>query len=326
MTELQGAADLVQGAANLLVTCHVSPDGDAIGSASALATLLVEHGKKVVLYNPDPVPRGLRFLPRTGEFVRKLPAEARFDLTVVVDCGDRKLLGEKFPSPEVTGPLLVFDHHAASRPFGDVFLTDPAAASVGEILARLADELGWPLSRDAAIALYVSLVTDTGSFRYANTGAEALRLAARLVDLGVEPWAIARELGERSSLARLKLLAAALGSIELEQRGRVAVMVMTDAAVKAAGATWEDTEGLVNYARAIEGVEVSVFLATTKENKGVRVSMRSKGKVDVGAICLGFDGGGHPGAAGCLVPGTIEEVRVRTGQAVAAALTPSEGR
>jgi len=318
---IEAAARLLAGARRVLLTCHLGPDGDAVGSMCALAALLGEKGREVTLYNPDLVPRSLRFLPHAARLVHKLPAAARFDLTVVVDCGDRRLLGERFPAPEVTGPLLVLDHHAAGRPFGDLWLCDPAAASVGVLVARLAAALGWPLPPAAALGIFTSLVADTGSFRYANTNAEAFRLAADLVGAGaVSPWAVAVELGERVPPSRYRLLAAALGGLELCAGGRIALLTVDDKLLAGAKAGWDDLEGLVNYARAVDGVECGVLLTPAREG-GTRVSLRSKGgKVDAGAVCLPLGGGGHPGAAGCRLPGTLAEARTQIVAALEAAL------
>lgn len=306
-------------AKRVLLTCHLGPDGDSIGSLSALAALLRENGREAVFYNPDPAPRNLRWLPHVDTLVHKLPA-GTFDATIVVDCGDAKLLGKSFPDRSVTGPLVVLDHHASSRPFGDVYVCDPGAASVGVLVARLARALGWAISPEAAPGLYVSLVSDTGSFRYANTNAEAFALAGHLVaDLGVSPWEVAQALGEEVPLVRWKLLAQALAGVALELDGRVAVMIITDEMVRGSGARWEHTEGIVNYARAIEGVQCGVLLTPARDG-GIRVSLRSKGKIDAGAVCAPFGGGGHPGAAGCLLEGTMEDARARILGALAAAM------
>jgi bifunctional oligoribonuclease and PAP phosphatase NrnA len=318
---LDEVARRIEGARKLLLACHLGPDGDSLGSMSALASLLRERGREATLYNPDHAPRNLRWLPHVRTLVHKLAPETRYEMTIVVDCGDRRLLGEKFPPPEVTGPLVVLDHHASSRPFGEVTVCDPGAASVGVLVARLARRLGWTLSADAAQGIYVSLVADTGSFRYSNTDAEAFQLAADLVaERGVEPWGVAERLGEQVPLARWRLLARVLGGIELELDGKVAVMVVTEELVKGAGAGWEDTEGLVNYARAIEGVECGVLLSPAR-NGGVRCSLRSKGRaIDAGAVCAGLGGGGHPGAAGCTLEGDLPAARARVLDALAAAL------
>lgn len=324
---LSRAADLLGGAASsharVLVTCHRGPDGDAVGSMVALGSLLRNAGAQVTLYNPDLVPRHLKWLPGAKKWAHRLPRAARFALTCVVDCGDRKLLGPDFPAPDVTGPLLALDHHESGRPFGDVFVCDPEAASVGVLVARLAVRLGWTVDPDAALGLYVSLVTDTGSFRYANTNAEALRLAAGLVENhGVDPWSVSERLSEQGTLGRCRLIAAALGTLEPALDGRVVFMTVTEEMVKAAGAAWDDTDGLVNYARSIRGVECGVLITPAKHG-GARVSIRSKGHlVDAGEVCLGLGGGGHRGAAGCtLATSDLAEARRMVEAALGAALT-----
>jgi phosphoesterase RecJ-like protein len=321
--DLVTAANTLASARRVLLTCHLGPDGDALGSMVALAALLRDQGREVTLYNPDPPPRFLRWLPLVERLVHKLPNGTPYDLTVVVDCGDRKLLGPSFPPPEVTGPLLVLDHHASSRPFGEVYLNDPGAASIGVLVARLARQLGWPLPPEGAVGVYVSMVSDTGSFRYSNTNGEAFHLAAELVSGGaVDPWRVAQSLGEEVPLGRYRLLSRALATISLEHGGRIATMVINDDMVREAGARWEHSEGMVNYARALEGVEVGVLFTPAREapDRLVRVSMRSKGRVDAGAVCAPFGGGGHRGAAGCTVEGTLEEGRQKVLAALGAAL------
>jgi phosphoesterase RecJ-like protein len=323
--DLADAARVLTAAKRVLLTCHLGPDGDSAGSMSALAALLRAAGKKVALYNPDPIPKTLRWLPNLPHLAHKLAPDARFDVTVVVDCGDRKLLGERFPAPEITGPLLVLDHHAASRPFGTLYVCDPAAPCVGALVARLARACGWPLSPEAAPGIYVSLVADTGSFRYSNTTSEAFHLAAELVELhGVDPWNVAERLGEQAPLSRYRLLSAALATITLELGGKIAVMTVTEEMVRTAGASWADSEGLVNYARALEGVEAGLLLTPAREGKGVRVSLRSRGRaVDAGAVCLPLGGGGHKGAAGCRLTGDLASARTTILAALAAVLPPA---
>ncbi|HUS66629.1 MAG TPA: DHH family phosphoesterase [Kofleriaceae bacterium] len=301
---IEAAADRLQAANKVLVTCHLGPDGDAIGSMIALASMMRARGAEVTLYNPDLVPRHLKWLPLTKTLVHRVPKAARFDATCVVDCGDPKLLGPAWLAPEVTGPLVVLDHHASGRPFGEVFVCDPDAASVGVLVARIARRLGWPITADAALALYVSLVTDTGSFRYANTNAEALRLAADLVEQhGVDPWAVSERLSEQGTLARTRLLAAALATLSPGLGGVAMFMNITAEMVAKAEASWDDTDGMVNHARSIKGVECGVLITPAKRG-GVRVSIRSKGHlIDAGAVCLALGGGGHRGAAGCTLPG-----------------------
>ena len=320
---IEQAAERIAGARDLLVTCHLGPDGDSVGSMVALAALLRRREHSVTLYNPDLVPRKLKWLPGAKKLIRRIADDKRFDVTVVVDCGDRKLLGPNFPKKEITGEVVVLDHHASSVPFGDLYVCDPAASSVGVMVARIASHLGWEIDADAGLGMYVSLVTDTGSFRYSNTNAEAFELATHLVEhCGVEPWRVTERLSERVRLARYKLLALALNSIELQCEGKVAVISLTHEMVKGVGATWQDSEGIVNYARAIKGVECGVLFTPAKRG-GVRVSLRSMGElVNAGKVCAALGGGGHPGAAGCTMPGELAAVRTRVLEFLAAELKP----
>ena len=307
----------------VMLTCHLGPDGDSLGSMVALASVLTNQRTRVTLYNPDPIPRRYRWMPLARTIVRKLPDKAVFDATIVVDCGDVKLLGKRFPKSEVVGDLIVLDHHASAAPFGDYYVCDPNASCVGVIVWRMFDLLGWSLTADAAIGLYVSLVSDTGSFRYANTNAEALTLAAELVSRhGVQPWTINERLSERVPLAKYRLLAAALGTLELVCDGKIAFMKITKEMITSTGSTWEHTDGIVNYSRSIDGVECGVLLTPAKQG-GVRVSLRSKGgMVDAGKVCARFGGGGHRGAAGCIMQGDLPAVRAEVERVLSDVVAP----
>jgi phosphoesterase RecJ-like protein len=232
------------------------------------------------------------------------------------------MLGDTFPGRDVTGPVVVLDHHASGRPFGDLYVGDPQAAAVGVLVARVARALGWPVGADAAQGIYVSIVVDSGSFRYSNTNAEVLRLAADLVDAGmVDPWTVSEQLHERAPLSRYRLLAAALQSLELAAGGKLAFITVTAEMVAAAGAAWDDTEGIVGYARGVDGVECGVLL-TPARGGGTRVSMRSRARaIDAGKVAFALGGGGHPGAAGCKLPTEdLGEARRIIGEALEAAL------
>ena len=308
---LELVAQKISESQKILLTCHRGPDGDSVGSIVALAALLKEHGKTVVLYNPDLVPRYLKWLPHSRSFVQQLKKKARFDMTIVVDCGDAKLLGDKFPEPEVTGPVIALDHHGSGRPFGDIFVSDPSVAAVGVMVGQLAEILDWPIGSDAAHGMYVSIVTDTGGFRYANTNAQVLRLAAKLVEeCGVDPASLGEKLSQDSSLGRYRLLSKVLGDLDVVLGGKVAFITITPEILKACGASWEDTEGLINYARSLKGVHCGVLISPSKYG-GVRVSMRARGDViDAGKVCFALGGGGHAGAAGCTLEGNLEDARV----------------
>jgi phosphoesterase RecJ-like protein len=309
------ACEVLRGAERILLTSHRRPDGDGTGSMAGLASLLRALGKTAVIYSVDPIGRRYKWLPLVGSTVHTIPFDERFDCTVVVDCADITLLGDTLPPPEVRGHLITLDHHASGHPFGDIALWDPSAAAVGVLVHRIAMHEGWPITIEAAVPLYVSLISDTGGFRHANTNAEALSVGAALIRAGVVPSAIAASLEERPSPGKLRLLGAVLSTLELHCAGRAGVLSVTTDMVEGARASWEDIEGMVNWARNVEGVQVGVLLTTAKGG-GVRISMRSRSeKVDVGKVCMTLGGGGHPGAGGCHLHGdlvTTKERVVRT--------------
>lgn len=298
---LERAAATLASAQRVLLTSHRRPDGDGTGSMCGLASLLRAAGKSAVIYSVDPIAKRYRWLPLVSTVVSSLPFDECFDCTVIVDCADEALLGDTLPPPEVSGTIITLDHHASGKPFGEIAVWDPQAAAVSVLVARLAQLLHWPLTAEAAVPLYVSLISDTGGFRHANTNAEALRLGAELVDAGVIPASIAACLEERASPAKLRLLGKVLTTFETKCESRVGLLTVTTDMVDASGASWEDIEGMVNWARNAEGVAVGVLLTHAKAG-GVRVSMRSRSdKIDVGKVCMTLGGGGHPGAGGCHV-------------------------
>ncbi len=308
MTGLDEVVRLVRAGRRFLVTGHANPDGDALGSMLATLHGLRKLGKEVVAYDHDPAPRRFAFLPAAGELVTDPSAlGAPFDATFVHDCGDAHLLGDRFPPPSVTGPLVVLDHHASGRAFGDVSLRDPSAAAVGVIVARLLAALGVTLDKTIAECLWCSLASDTGWFRYSSTDAETMHLATACVEAGAVPWDFARRSEESAPPSRLRLMARVFETLELD--GPVALLTLSASMLAATGATTAEAEGLVNYARALDGVEVGVMLY--EQPGGVRVSLRSKGAVDVGAVAERFGGGGHRAAAGCFLPGTLVAARAK---------------
>ncbi len=296
---LERACDVLRNAQRILLTSHRRPDGDGTGSMAGLASLLRARGKTAVICSIDPIARRYRWLPLINSTVQTIPFDERFDCTIVVDCADITLLGDTLPPPEVRGLLITLDHHASGHPFGDIAVWDPAAAAVGVLVWRIAKREGWPLTEEAAVPLYVSLISDTGGFRHANTNAEALHVGSELIRAGVVPATIAGALEERPSPGKLRLLGAVLSTLELHCAGRVGVLSVTTDMVEGARASWEDIEGMVNWGRNVDGVQVGVLLTTAKGG-GVRVSMRSRSeKIDVGKVCMTLGGGGHPGAGGC---------------------------
>jgi phosphoesterase RecJ-like protein len=219
----------------------------------------------------------------------------------------------------LAGVVVNVDHHPGNTRYGTLNLVDLPAAAVGEIVADLLDVLGWPLSKDVATNLWVSLVTDTGSFRYSNTTPKALALGARLVAAGARPGPVNEFLFEAAPLASLKLEALVLGTLALHAGGAVATVELPRRFFGESGAAESDTEGLVNRARGILGVKAAALLREGEDGE-IRCSLRSKGTVDVRSVAARHGGGGHRNAAGCRVKGTLESAKAALLPALAAAV------
>lgn len=312
LPDLGRAVELVRAGSRFLCVAHARLDGDAIGAMLVTAHGLRALGKEVGLWNQDPVPARLRFLPGAEDISRR-PLQGkglRYDATFVHDTGAPHLLGDRFPSPAITGPLVIIDHHGVASDFGDVSLRDPAAASAGVISWRLMEALGLEearMDRKLAMALLVSLVEDTGWFRYPSTNPEALRLASACLQAGASPWDLALRLDESASPEGLRLLQLVLGTLERHCGGKLALLTLSDDLMRQAGATPDDVPKLVNYARGLRGVEIGALI--TLGDHDLYVSLRGKGAVDVAQIAARFGGGGHRGAAGCTIPAEGDEGR-----------------
>jgi phosphoesterase RecJ-like protein len=306
--EISRCAEVLERGARFLVTMHEFPDGDALGSALALARALEQRGKTAVVYSPQGAPQNLRFLPGANRIVNNLSREERFDACIACDAGDCSRLGPDLPEAERRGPMLNLDHHPRTRPFGDVNIVDPQAAAVGVLVRRVLAELSHPLTLDVATCLWVSLVCDTGSFRHSNTNAECMAIAKELVDLGVRPGEVTSRMYESQPLQRVRLLSEVLKTLSVAMNGQVAWVTASREIFDMVGTQEETADGFISYPRSIAGVEVALLFREETATRH-RVSFRSRGKVDVGAIATRFGGGGHHNAAGCAVEGSLDEVR-----------------
>ncbi len=313
----------LMAAHRVLVTCHRNPDGDALGSMLALGRILGKLGIEATLYSQDSVPKQFVTLPLADTIVRKVDPGMRFDATVAVDTGDQALLGDQMPSREAAGTLIVLDHHSSSKPFGDLRWHDPGAAATGILVAELSSALEVTLDATMGELLWCALYTDTGGFRYSSTDARALRLAARLAETGIRPWDLAVKLYENNPVERVRLLGQVLASLELSASGHIASLSVTEGMLSACNADESMLDGFINYARAIEGVEVAVQVL--QRGPSCRISMRSKGRVNVGRLAQRLGGGGHPNAAGCQMDGSPKDVQRRLLELLEAALEDSVG-
>lgn len=305
-----------------LLTSHVNPDGDAIGSELGLARLLRGLGKGAVVWNRDPIPTVYKPLPGSDRIhVGEEPPAGfpeKFDAIIVLEC----------PSPDRTGlekhlaerPVINIDHHLGNQCYGTVNWVDSAAPAVGEMVYRLAQGLKATLDPELASCLYLTLVTDTGGFRFSNATPAAFEAAAALVRDGAHPEQVSQWLYESQPLAVVRLLGEMLQSLELHEGGRVATGRLTLDMFRRAGAAPGDSEGLIDTLRSIAGVE-AVALIREREDDTQKVSLRSRGEVDVEKIARHHGGGGHRNAAGYSLEGEGEALRQQVAADLAAALS-----
>lgn len=287
---------------------HKSPDGDALGSALALSMALESKGIDTLIYCWDEVPYFYRFLPRWERITKvRTQAEVFFHpISVGIDSSDLGRL--PFLRGKPPGLVINIDHHSTNSRWGDLNLVEPQASATGEIIFRLLERWGAPITLDVATCLYTAIFTDTGGYRFANTTALSLLYGSRLVEMGVSPYHVATHVYESYSLGRMRLLGLALNTLTLGCKGKMAWVVVTQAMMEETGTGPEDTEEFVNYPKSIKGVEVALLFRETES--GVKVSFRSKGRVDVAAIASSLGGGGHKAAAGCdLFCSTVEAVK-----------------
>lgn len=315
-------AELFQRENGFLIFTHVQPDGDTLGSALALGLSLRLLGKKAVVVRSDPLPEIYQFLPGSGEIADWRQVEGDFRVGVLVDCGDPTRVGEAAKLLAGVALVVNIDHHGTNAGFGQYNYVDVQAAAVGEQIYELLRSMEVDISPAIATCLYTAIVTDTGSFRYESTRESTFRVAAELVRLGAKPAQVAENAFETRSLSSARLLGRALETLELTPDGKVAWLVISRAAFEETGASDGETEGIINYARAIRGVEVGLLFRETGDGK-VRVSLRSRHQVDVSRVASHFDGGGHPRAAGCTLSLPLNEAREKVITAVRGALADS---
>jgi phosphoesterase RecJ-like protein len=296
------------------LTTHVNPDGDGLGSEAGLAHLLRGRGLDVVITNPTPTPPRFGFLfedlpgvDRTAEAVKELRRADRIIVLDIADLGRLGMLGETVRAATV--PVGCIDHHTGSGilPDGPRYV-DEAAAATGELVFELAVANGWPVEQAAARGLYVAILTDTGGFRFSNTRPRTLRVAAELLETGVDPEEIYLEVYARAPEGRPRLFAEALQTLVVEPGPGLAWVTVPPGAIERLGVSSDDLDGVVEFPRSIEGVRMALLFREVSQGR-VKVSLRSVGPVDVAEFAKRFGGGGHTKAAGLALVGSMAEVQ-----------------
>ena len=307
-------AETLKGRGHILLLNHASPDGDSLGSTLALARTFWARGQRATVGSSDGVPEMYRFLPGSDRVVSEVPEGERFDAVVFMECS----------APERAGPLVAraagvplwvnIDHHVSNTGYGDLVLLDVEAAAVAEVVYPIVTALHPHLEPETAVCLLTALLTDTGSFRYANVTPKSFLLAAELVKAGASPTAVYSEVYENRSPASVRLLGLALTRMVLSDDGRVAWTAVTQQMLKEAGAAMEDSEGIVGAIRAIRGIQVALLFK--EEPDAFRVSLRAVGNIRANVIAETFGGGGHAAAAGFTATGALDDVVRQTLAAV----------
>ena len=298
--------DILRSRAPFVITAHERPDGDAVGAVLGLRRILVEADVPAIAMGLEPMPPRYRFLAVDGEIQSPTVKWWRAaQALIALDCGAFDRLPEFAQAARGRITIVNIDHHDANAHFGDINWVDARASSAGEMVCRLADAAGYAISKAAAEALWTAIVTDTGQFSYANTSADVLRLAAELLEKGVNTADIHRRVYQSFSLSEMRLTERALASLTLHEAGKVATICLAREDFVALGCGPENIQEIVNIARSVAGVEVGLFLYEPSDEPATKISVRTVPPLNASELCRCFGGGGHQRAAGCTFPGRL---------------------
>ncbi|MGB6327661.1 MAG: bifunctional oligoribonuclease/PAP phosphatase NrnA [Halarcobacter sp.] len=304
MTDYSRALELIEKSKYILIITHVNPDADSIGSALALSNLFYENRIKHKVFNvSSDLPQNLDFIERFDKMTDQLPKF--YDLAISVDCGTKKRLGFELPEDI---PLINFDHHQSNDSYGTINLVDPMKSASAEIVFDFFRHNGLYITKNSATALYVGIYDDSLAFSLARCDESTFEKINHLVEFGASPAYIANKMRRRDSLAKYRMIPKVLESLELYNEGKVASIYAKEEWFKETGAHSRDCEDALNMIMSMHIVRAAFFVRIV--NNESRISLRSKGKIDVSKVAATFDGGGHYNAAGCTVDSLdIEDVR-----------------
>lgn len=305
LAQIHRIIDAIRPRQRFVISSHSRPDGDSIGSQLAMAYALTDLGKDVVIVNKDLAPGPILQFAGVADIVIASQVEEQFDAAIIMECSDLARTGVSGLNRSF---VINIDHHPGNTGFGDINWFDSSAAACGEMVFELVRTLGVRISPEIATHVYLAILTDTGSFHYSGITPRTFDICKQALEAGVDPVQVARMVYDSSHLGRLKLFGAVLSDMQIDQSGRIAIVYVDHAMAHAAGGTYEDTEGLVNLPLTVKEIEAVIFFKQEKNNE-YRVSLRSKGDIDIGAVAKDYGGGGHKNAAGCTVRGDIAELR-----------------
>ncbi|QJA09056.1 bifunctional oligoribonuclease/PAP phosphatase NrnA [Romboutsia sp. CE17] len=322
ITNIDNIIDFIKGSNDFVVTSHISPDGDNIGSTLGIYYALQKLGKNVYYVLDDNAPLNLRFLV---DKVNRL-SSADFNILnidkynlIALDCGDKSRVCVSEEIKNNAKKIICIDHHASNDAYGDLNYIDADASSTSELVYNLLSRLNERenisiINEEIATALYTGLVTDTGNFSYSSTHPSSFEMAKELLSLGARKDEIIQRVFQSNSYNYYKLLGEALNTLEIIDT-KIACINLTIDMLQRNNMSFNDVDGVTTYTRDIDGVEVGILLKEKKENE-VKVSLRSKNYVNVSKIAQGFNGGGHIRAAGCTIYDTVENAKKKILEAV----------
>lgn len=302
--ELACIAEAIRARQRFVLSSHARPDGDAIGSQLAMAYALRALGKEVRLVNADSAPPPLQAFPGVTDIEIATTVEGDFDAAIIMECGD---LGRTGVAGFDRFFVINIDHHPGNTEYGQVNWFDPAAAACGEMVFDLVLALGVPLSREIATHVYLAILTDTGSFHYSSISPRTFDICRQALEAGVDPVSVARNVYDSNNMGRLRLFGSVLGGMQIDDSARIAVVYLNHTMAREAGGTYEDTDGLINLPLTVKEIQAVIFFKEVQGDE-YRVSMRSKGAIDIAAVAKEYGGGGHKNAAGCSATGPLDEL------------------
>lgn len=296
--------DIIRRGRRFVVASHARPDGDAIGSAMAMALALGAIGKHAVVVTDAIPPVFLQPFPGVDAIQITPEVHETFDAALIMECSELARTGVRGLD---RSPVLNIDHHPGNRGYGAVNWVDESAAACGEMAFTLIEALGTPLTPEIATHVYLAILTDTGSFHFSHLSPRTYEIARRCVAAGADPQWIARTHYDSNSLARVRIFGAVMNGMVIVDEGRVALLSITRQVMDDLGGTSDDLEGLINFPLTVKDIAAVAFFKEIGDGDW-RVSLRSKGRVDIGAIARQFGGGGHTNAAGCSATGSLDHV------------------
>lgn len=294
----------------VIILPHIIPDGDTLGSAGALQHALNNFGNETIILIEDDIPSDLKFLELNNLYdIRNLKNEfTDFDMIITIDSSDIDRLGVRAKLLQYTDNILNIDHHKTNSEYGKFNYIDITASSCGEIIYDIIMDLNINIDKKIASLLYIAITTDTGSFKYSNTTPKTLRIAANLLEYGIDKDDINIQLYQNKPLNKMKLLIDTLNTLEFYFNNKLSIMYISLEMLKENNIDFSDSDGIIEHGRNIENVEIAVLLKEVNK-KEIKVGLRSKGNYDVSEIAAFFGGGGHKNAAGCTIKASIEEAK-----------------